>query len=132
VLGGTRKYEPRSYLADPFEVVLTCTNLRGVPYKLALEDGDYDSLSHADFLQFHMGEAAPTWGASRRLGAEEAPWRDLFNDALASSAFPAGLSARRVSRERKDYAERTWEVMVTQNGVDFRAEQRTLTPAWRS
>lgn len=114
----------RGYVAPTFELLLTVTNLRGVPYGFNLSasgrDSSYDMALHADYVHFSIsdGQAAP---ASDRYSMRWAdfsgpsPLKDkLKQSALASSAFPVGLAPRMLSHEidlQPDwYSARSWPI----------------------
>jgi hypothetical protein len=118
---------PQSYpfLADPFHVYLTLTNLRGIPYDLAGQTGNgYHMLDHSDRIHavvFGLGgdrRVASAWAAKdtadprlvagtlRTTAGQDPGWQSLGNAALATAAFPVGLSARAVETQTSAYAQR--------------------------
>ncbi|SDH63730.1 patatin-like phospholipase family protein [Roseospirillum parvum] len=101
-----------AWLADPLEVFITTTSLAGVPYSLAFEDGQRDLMwRHADHLAFTLGDTPAGPGVHRldpsRDGAAES-WGLLGQAALATSAFPLGLKARSVVRQRAEFEALEW------------------------
>ncbi|MEW6165443.1 MAG: patatin-like phospholipase family protein [Pseudomonadota bacterium] len=92
----------RPYLADDFEVLLTVTNLRGVPYAFEVlgdRPASYDMALHADHVRFVLGDAPgnPVDAYAMRwedFGAATAVKEKLKRAALASGAFPLGLAPR--------------------------------------
>jgi hypothetical protein len=111
---------PRSYLANPLNVYMTLTNLRGIPYKVPFglkgdegRDGNYYyMISHADRVHYVI-EGLGSWSGPEAdsafglAGAKGKPlaaatlvapvpdgWRDFSISALASGAFPIGLAPR--------------------------------------
>jgi predicted acylesterase/phospholipase RssA len=121
---------PRSYIADPLHVLLTVSNLRGVPYGFPLfgaEDREYGMLCHADHVHFEMrssGAAATDaflldpgdlprndWTAlaakpDDKMTPEEQRrknWIRLVDTALATGAFPIGLQPRALDRPKDHY-----------------------------
>jgi hypothetical protein len=105
---------PRPYIAESLHVYMTLTNLRGVPYKVGFDGGDYFMITHGDRAHFAVSGAG-TWTGSEaasEFGTTDAPrniqvssltpnpatapddWRDFSICALASSAFPVGLAPR--------------------------------------
>lgn len=113
------KMQPRSaarrYLADPLPILLTVSNLRGVPYGFKLfgtrPDTLYGMSEHMDHMRFAMS-AKGCSGApdSRPLDPADLPggggWPDLAQAALASGAFPIGLASRILNRPFADYEKR--------------------------
>jgi hypothetical protein len=106
------------YMADPLDVILCVTNLRGVPYSIrfsAEQDRDYGMSQHADYMHFSLSPTnkASKWNDSVPLGRddqEEGNWRLLKEAALASSAFPAALAARSLTRSAGNYNRRRWSI----------------------
>jgi hypothetical protein len=89
-------------------VLLTVTNLRGVPYSFKLfGDSDrYGMLNHGDYLDFTVGLDPPKIAGSISLNVADTRGRDwdLFRTAaLATGAFPIGLMPRKLTRETSDY-----------------------------
>jgi len=79
-------------------VLLTVTNLRGVPYSFKLFGGEklYGMLNHGDFIGFVIG--TDPWRDSGFIPVDvqrDGPERNLFKAAaLATGAFPIGLKPR--------------------------------------
>ncbi|MBV8486713.1 MAG: patatin-like phospholipase family protein [Planctomycetaceae bacterium] len=108
----------RKYLANPLHVLVTLTNLRGVPYRIHFqgERNHLPNLSmHEDYMRFAVGDE--TAGLEREVvrlppGKFDDPnWKMLATAALATSAFPVGLAPRRLSRLATDYLNRKWLVL---------------------
>jgi hypothetical protein len=101
---------PRPYVSATLHMYLTLSNLRGVPWTLPFDGGDYSMISHGDRAHFVLREVggwntssdfADTDPARDELGmstivdpAAQARWRDYAVCALGSSAFPVGLAPR--------------------------------------
>lgn len=86
------------YVTEPLKMYLTLSNLRGIPYKfdLAGESGfPYEMTSHADYQYLEIG---------RETSNKE--WDKLKQAAIATGAFPIGLSARIIRRTKDEYKER--------------------------
>ena len=102
---------PRSYIADPLLVILTLTNLRGIPYRT--EFGEAGSLwetfvDHADFARFDVVYPWQNFNSPRgdewTVGFDgSAEWSDFSRFARATAAFPVGLPPRQLSRPREHY-----------------------------
>lgn len=91
-------------------VLLTLTNMRGVPYSFKLFGSDaatkFGMLNHGDYLDFTIGMAPVASNASHALDIQDtaAPGWDLFRTAaLATGAFPGGLAPRIIKRRAADY-----------------------------
>ena len=105
---------PRTYISDSLHVYLTLSNLRGVPYKVPFRGGDYHMISHGDRVHYCLSGVGE-WPSSsafadhdkKRLlstknliaptGQLASDWKDYAICALASSAFPVGLSPRQIT-----------------------------------
>jgi predicted acylesterase/phospholipase RssA len=137
--GGTIR---RRWLADPFHLLVTQTNLRGVPYSIAFQPAaGSDSprasqfVAHADHVLFAL-PAPGTGEAGRRpdeflveaafADATEA-WTTLAEHARASGAFPMGFPPMRISRPRDQY---DWRGVMVPGGPGEPAQPRRLVPAW--
>jgi len=125
-LSVTPRAERRPYLAENFELLLTVTNLRGVPYAFQVtgnQTANYDMSLHADYMHFRINEFgqdilpdryAMTWADFNNSGSEEL--KKLKLAALASGAFPVGLAPRLLTHtitgiSNPDlYSSRTWPI----------------------
>ncbi len=104
---------PRAYISQTLHVYLTLSNLRGVPYQVPFDGGNYHMISHGDRVHYALkGVGAwPTTSAfadadkKREMDVawlatgdakQKAYWKDYSICALASSAFPVGLSPREI------------------------------------
>ena len=120
----------RPYLADPFELVLSVANLRGVPYKLKLKGGSETMTLHADQMHFAIGSQPA--GQAVMLDTADynaAGWKQLSKAALATGAFPFGLAPRTLSRPSDYYENLEWPFTHVENGTEFKKYQK-LTPEW--
>lgn len=93
----------RPYISDNFELLLTVTNLRGVPYEFELigdHAKNYDMTMHADYVHFRINDLGNDWLPDRVLMrweefGESSPNKEKLKlSALASGAFPVGLAPR--------------------------------------
>lgn len=101
---------PRPYVSATLHIYLTLSNLRGVPWRLRFDGGDYHMISHGDRAHFVLTGGGSwstpsdfadndTWRAELDLatiasaGTRNA-WKDYAVCALGSSAFPVGLAPR--------------------------------------
>jgi hypothetical protein len=87
-----------SYIDKELKIYLSLSNLRGIPYKFDLEGETgfpYEMTSHADYQYVEISE-----------NTKEKEWEKLKNAAIATGAFPIGLSARIIQRSRKEYEKR--------------------------
>lgn len=110
-----------SYYANPLQLYLSFTNMRGVPYviRMIADEGRRGHLvtSHSDYAHFAVfGTGAgdpdhPPAGALpvNRPGTAAAPddgWDHVRDAALATSAFPCGFPARRFRNPLSVYRHR--------------------------
>lgn len=91
-------------------VLLTLSNLRGVPYSFPLfgaGSGErYGMLNHSDYLSFDIGTDTTSHPGAYALDIKrtEAPeWQLFRHAALATGAFPIGLAPRIIERQPADY-----------------------------
>lgn len=128
----------RPWLADPFRVALTLTNLRGVPYRIGFgpdgagRDRSSHYVDHADHALFAFSTGAGDAAALDLRGDEHlvrdaAGWERFAQFAKATAAFPGGFPARRLCRPTTDY---DWRgvVLPAEGGREGRV--RLLRPAW--
>ncbi|MBC3908123.1 patatin-like phospholipase family protein [Undibacterium umbellatum] len=116
---------PRPYLASNFELILTVTNLRGIPYGFNLlgsQQGSYNMSLHADYVHFRINQngdqALPDRHSMRWVDFQtDSPIKDKLKlAALASGAFPFGLAPRLLDNSIASapatdlYGARSWPV----------------------
>ena len=132
------------YISDPFELRLSVTNLRGVPYKLNLpaeNSTEFGMSTHNEYLRFKfLQKAKPSrsyhnivFGTKNKFDYDR-----LIEGALASSAFPIAFSPIELKRPRVgniDYhSAKDWmkPVSIKKTGskttVSYKPEKRE--PAW--
>jgi hypothetical protein len=106
--------QARAWVVDPMPVLLTVANLRGVPYAFHLAgsrgNSSYGMLSHADHVAFAASRAGNRFDGALPLDPVDLPngdgWVRLAQAALASGAFPVGLTPRALDRPFADYEKR--------------------------
>jgi hypothetical protein len=118
---------PKPYVAEKLHIYMTLTNLRGIPYKVPFKGGNYHMITHGDRMHYAVATAGG-WqkpGSDSAFGEADASrpldpqwllassqsrpkWRDFAVSALASSAFPVGLSPRITGGALNDYHERNF------------------------
>ncbi|MGF1456846.1 MAG: patatin-like phospholipase family protein [Alphaproteobacteria bacterium] len=124
----------REWLADPFHLHLTVTNLRGVPHGVhfqSLAGNDHVYVRHADYVTFEVpvfeNEASQSLDmVSGRLPQKRAlgpapsnpktrrdDWRYLVQAALATSSFPIALEARHIANPVRVYQARLEDLAET-------------------
>ncbi|MEO6808813.1 MAG: hypothetical protein ABI353_06845 [Isosphaeraceae bacterium] len=130
----------RPYVADPMDVLVSVTNLRGVPYAIELqgvEETKHTMMLHADSMRFALTnqDVASTDGVlPLRPGQyQDESWTVLKQAALATGAFPVGLAPRPLKRSTLDfYNQRQWNIpgLYQTDGAYHCGEQRSIPPAW--
>lgn len=105
----------RAWLDDPFQVVLTLTNLSGVPYGVRFSGETklyHEMVLHRDDIRFGVpvfkdiakGAVSPdVIPLGRAASPADAGWNSLGVSALATGAFPLALAPREILRQRTDY-----------------------------
>jgi hypothetical protein len=105
----------RSYIANPLRVILTVTNLRGIPYKTSFGSGLLSEtfVDHADYCRFAVvypnGSLAVPRPDELVLGFENArlpqatDWPTFSLFARATAAFPLGFPPRALVRPTEHY-----------------------------
>lgn len=143
-LNVTPRPQRRAYVAENFELLLTVTNLRGVPYAFDVV-GDqihsYDMSLHADYMHFRVNDfgsdALPdrytmSWGD---FGKQSPIKETLKISALASSAFPIGLAPRVLTHtipgngEQDWYSSRKWPIPTPDSTTPHRCTTLEPLPA---
>jgi hypothetical protein len=133
--------KPRPYVADPLHVLLTVTNLRGVPYAPDFENWlktqQYEMMMHADHMHFILSrqEPRPEEGAfwlEPYNFANPDTWGVLQTAALATGAFPVGLAPRVLKRLPSQYKYRKWGMPgpYEENGVHYCQYYKKMPPFW--
>ena len=128
----------RDWLSDPLPLILTVTNLRGVPYQVIFNPDKpkaHQMSLHRDQMYFSVEGLGPKGGFPLSPnfmplveGGPEADWRALGEAALATAAFPIGLRARVLSRTAEHY---NWRHPLGRaTGERFEAERHLDTPSW--
>lgn len=128
----------RLWLKDPFQLTLTLTNLRGVPFKVEFSGAPNKSHSmvlHADSLSFAapVSHAAPSGAYPPHVvtlplsrSPHDPRWESLAQAAQATGAFPLALRPIRLLRHKDDYA---WRFVYPTPGSGT-AQVRWSKPDW--
>jgi hypothetical protein len=102
----------RGWLGNPLPLILTLSNLRGVPYQVIFRGEGvqaHEMSLHEDRIGFAVhglgpGTVQPLPEDFRVLDPDQAAgWKALGQAALATGAFPIGLRARALERPGRDY-----------------------------
>lgn len=144
---GTLALKARRYVASPMQVILTLTNVSGIPFKTAFGACSQTYVNHADYAKFavafpKLGTAAnvhvqwsvlpdPDQFALSALAGANLPqamsWTEFAQFACASAAFPLGFPARELQRPAAHYGYRV--VCVPQPG-GLAVSYVAMTPDW--
>ncbi len=132
--GGTRRQ--RRWIPDPLRVIVTLTNLRGIPYQIEFApDGEgrdqssfyVDHADHAVFA-FPSGKAAPAGlRGDEHAVLDDAGWQEFAGYVKATGAFPGGFPARRLFRPVSDYQ---WRGVLLPGGTGEPPKIVPRKPAW--
>jgi hypothetical protein len=130
----------RPYVSDPLHVLLTVTNLRGVPYAPSFENWPkalpYEMTMHADHMHFVVSRNRPADGGAFWLNPDtfESPetWGVLKDAALATGAFPVGLAPQLLRRSPAQYASRQWAMPGPheEGGRHYCEYWKNIPPNW--
>ncbi len=110
----------RSYVAESLQLILTVTNLRGVPYSV-------DQSSNIETQIYYYGDDrrfAVEWPTGT---APQADWKSIGEAAVATGAFPIALAARKIDRPARDYNQRRWLVY---EGDPMQEQEIIIAPKW--
>ena len=104
--------QKRAYVADNVKVILTLTNLGGIPYAIESNDGNDETqtLYRADQANFEVrweGAASDTGALTLNPKSRE-DWPFLAEAAKATGAFPIALAPRLLARNTTIYNRRQW------------------------
>jgi hypothetical protein len=139
IRSGAPGAQPLPYIAERFHVYMTLTNLRGIPYKVTFNGGDFVMMCHGDRAHYAITDLG-AWSTSsafadadpgRTLSAKalwgpDGPskgWLEFTNIAVASGAFPVGLAPRPIDTALPEYSKRCWPM------PEWRMENG-LAPDW--
>ena len=132
--GGASRF---AWMANPLQLILTLSNMRGVPYLLPMAADavrGHRMINHADYAHFAVlgagpGAAGPLPpGASPLNQAGAADFSRLVQAALATAAFPIGLPARRFANPLARYRARSWPVPGAPGGFALAPDLSAAAP----
>lgn len=130
----------RPYVSDPLHILLTVTNLRGVPYAPSFENWpktqQYEMMVHADNMHFILSPSEPSDKGNFWLKPYDFTnpdtWGVLQTAALATGAFPVGLAPRLLKRSPSQYKTRQWAMPGPheENGHHYCEYWQAIPPNW--
>lgn len=104
----------RAYVAESLRIVLTVTNLGGIPYAIETGNGNTETqtLYHADHAAFELRwDGTPAHGEALTLSPRSpANWPRLAEVAKATGSFPIALAPRYLMRMTTEYNRRLWKI----------------------
>ena len=126
---GALKLGPRAagslpYISSTLHIYMTVTNLRGVPYHVTFEGGNFGMMTHGDRIHYCIKDLG-SWTAPSKFADPDNPrmisvhtlfgpngpsteWQTYTKEAVASGAFPAGLAPRPLAAPLAEYQNRSW------------------------
>jgi hypothetical protein len=127
----------RDWVGAPLTVILTHTNLSGIPYNFDFGSGQSQRyINHADYAQFAVSypwqttlpQAKPYEFSLNFVGKPlNATWADFGEYAVASAAFPLGFVTRLIDRPMAQYYYRVFSTATPPVTTD---DLRVLQPDW--
>lgn len=142
---------PRPYIASTLHIYLTLSNLRGVPYKVPFEGGDYHMITHGDRVHYAV-TGVGTWHSPSPFAdtdrkreidvswlvnghARKHEWKSYSVCALASAAFPIGLAPRQTATAIEEYDGRAdgggcFRRFPIESLAGRPAEETSIVPDW--
>jgi hypothetical protein len=138
---------PYPYIAEPLHVYMTVSNLRGIPFTVGFGNSTYGMQTHGDRVHYAIsglgtcnGRSNPWVEADKYLSLSVATlpnggsdtalspeWDQYGTCALASSAFPIGLSSRHLEVPLEQYERRSYPIP----GVEGVAIEPNFPVDWR-
>ena len=131
----------RPYVSDPLHVLLTVTNLRGIPYPVTFTNykkvQEYVMTMHADNMHFVVSsdraESGPEAFWLKPYDFKDPDtWGVLQDSAVATGAFPVGLAPQLLKRSPTQYDHRQWAI-PTPSPTDpafFSEKWEAIPPSW--
>ena len=128
----------RKWVSGNLKMILTLSNLRGIPYSLDEANGESfeERMNyHADRIQFAVASTgAQDDDCTYALNYSDSAnpnWELLATAAIATGAFPVMLASRVLERKRVDYDGRRWTVNHDKpNDQGLCQERKPTQPAW--
>jgi hypothetical protein len=96
LLANPGRAKARPWVVDPLAIILTLSNLRGVPYSVVR------------FMIANRGTVSTL--ALNYSDPADPTWKTLQTAAMATGSFPIMLASRVIERTRADYENRSWEI----------------------
>ncbi len=138
LIANLARVKDRPWVADPLGIILTLSNLRGIPYSVDKSNqGSFEErfAYHADQIRFSIASsdtaATATTIPLNYSNANDPDWGTLRTAAMATGAFPIMLASRVIQRTRVDYESRLWEISNSEPDKAGACEsEATIMPDW--
>jgi Patatin-like phospholipase len=128
----------REWVAEPLRIILTLTNIRGIPYKTNFGDKlNQGYVDHADFIRFALLYPGQTLeeprpdemvlSFSNPAAGQATDWESFSKFARATAAFPIGFPARALSRPTEHYR---WRLVAYPPGPNGKSNYLLSWPDW--
>jgi len=132
------RQKPRPWVADPLGIILTLSNLRGIPYSVDQADnGSFEEriAFHADQIRFSIASSGaagtPTTFGLNHSDPADPNWETLQTAAMATGSFPIMLASRAIQRTRVDYENRSWEISNSEPSKTGECQsEQMIVPDW--
>ncbi len=98
-----KEWRQLPYVCDSLKLYVTLSNLRGLPYSFSLRGETNNPFAMYNHMDYHYMEISRR---EEKLNEENDAWENLKSAAIATGAFPIGLSARIIKRKRDYYEKR--------------------------
>lgn len=135
--------EPPRYpfIASPFRLSLSVTNLPGLPYSIRMMGDDRDGhvvTTHSDYVHFRVeGLGGAAVGPDGEPGLDLPPpcpdalpvWQPLGEAVAASAAVPVGFRSRLIQQQGSVYLQRPWVVPAPPESR-FHTELKSIPPGY--
>ncbi|MEK9968730.1 MAG: hypothetical protein VW600_06320 [Ferrovibrio sp.] len=132
------------FIATPYQLSLSVTNLPGLPYSISMEGDDREGqvvTTHSDYVHFtieglggtalaSVHEPEPGLSLPMPQPAVRAAWQPLGEAVAASAAFPVGFRSRLIKQKGSVYDTRLWAVPAPPNAPTSTVTQ-AIPPAYR-
>lgn len=134
----SKRFKPREWLADKLGIILTLSDLRGIPYSVdQANNGSFEERIdyHADRIEFSLASndavSNNTTIPLNYATSGDPNWDTLRTSAMATGAFPIMLASRVIQRNRVDYESRKWEISNSEPSKTGECKtEKTIEPDW--
>ncbi len=129
------------FIATPYRLSLSVTNLPGLPYKISMIGDDRDGqvvTTHGDYVHFRVEglggaedgpDGEPGLDLPQPAPTARAAWQPLGEAVAASAAFPVGFRSRLIQQSGNTYLERPWVVPAPPDSVTH-TEIKRIPPGY--